>query len=946
MISGRVRASRALVVCAAAASAAILAAQLLVRPIVGLANNGDFERVMSYAGLRYTSDRYEDKYFTHVVSKFAYAPVWERSGYLTSETLLARGAREASRPFSKDGLFDLRWLGALHAALVVAGITLLVAAAGALTIPAQAVAAALLVFFFTDVGYAAPLNSFYSQAASVAFLLPTAGLAALGLRRGRLDGGLLAAFAAAAAGFVASKPQESLHGPLLALLALRLAPPGRAGRLRGALAAAALCGVAVLFYRSIPDRSFREVALYRSVFEELLRDSPDPAGDLAALGADPSLAVYAGRSAYAADAPLADPAFRRAFFDRVGYRGLLRFYAARPGRLAARLARAAPGAVRLRPGALGNFERDAPGYAPNRTTGRFGLWSRIRVEPRSGRRPVARSPAGRQRDRGGGGMERARASARGRQVREAMLVLVGMAAVELAVCVLADSLESVHRHLFTFHALCDLLLAADAAWLVQLATRSRNRRERRVSLENPPRRARVDSARERTNRFAVAAAVLAAAAILSLQLFVPPVVGLADNGDFDRVMRSVGLDYAASTRAERYVNWALTKFRRVAPDAGSRAYASSEAPLAAVAVAVADRFGATGTFDMRFLAAVHVVLLLLAIGLLVASTRELAPWVQWLAAAMLVLLFTDVGYAAPLNSMYTQVAGFLFFMVKAGIAAIAIRRGGASRGQLFAYFAVAALFVMSKPQEAIHGLLARAPRAEPRAGDAPAVLAAARGLARGGPLRALALVLPRNSVVAARAGALQHALPRAHPAVAGRGARPRGAGARPGPGAVLRPQPVSPGQPVPRSRLPRAACFRSTATARCCASTSGTRRASRNSSCGERSRRFTSGPSGSATTPRTAGAPRGLRPTGSPGGARRETGSRRAPPCGSRCSSAGTWPPRPPATAARRAARGCSAAPSRSSPPWPPSSFSSRCSPTFSGTSPGISSSSTRWWTC
>jgi hypothetical protein len=55
-----------------------------------------------------------------------------------------------------------------------------------------------------------------------------------------------------------------------------------------------------------------------------------------------------------------------------------------------------------------------------------------------------------------------------------MLVLVAMAAVELAVCVLADSLESVHRHLFTFHALCDLLLAADAAWLVQLATRSRS----------------------------------------------------------------------------------------------------------------------------------------------------------------------------------------------------------------------------------------------------------------------------------------------------------------------------------------------------------------------------------------------------------------------------------------------------------------------------------------
>jgi hypothetical protein len=468
---GPVRASRALVVCAAAASAGILAAQLLVKPIVGLANNGDFERVMAYAGLRYTSDRYEDKYFTHVVSEFAYAPVWARSGYLSSETLLARAAREASRPFSRGGLFDLRWMGAFHAALVVVGIALLVAAAAPLGVPAQAVAAALLVFFFTDVGYAAPLNSFYSQAASLAFLLPAAGLATLGISRGGLRGWLLLAYALAAAGFVGSKPQECLHGPLLALLAWRLAPDAARARRGVALVAAALCAVSVLFFLGIPDRSFREVALYRSVFEETLRDSPDPAADLAALGADPSLAVYAGRSAYAPDAPLADPAFRRGFFDRVGYGALVRFYAAHPRRLAARLARAAPGGVRLRPGALGNFERDAPGWTPNRTSDRFALWSRVRWRLA----PVA--AAWLTLLLGGSAIAAAAgwrfAGPLGRRAREAILVLVAMAAVEFAVCVLADSLESVHRHLFTFHALCDLLLAADAAWIAWLATRRR-----------------------------------------------------------------------------------------------------------------------------------------------------------------------------------------------------------------------------------------------------------------------------------------------------------------------------------------------------------------------------------------------------------------------------------------------------------------------------------------
>jgi hypothetical protein len=149
----------------------------------------------------------------------------------------------------------------------------------------------------------------------------------------------------------------------------------------------------------------------------------------------------------------------------------MRFYVARPGRFAARLTRAAPGAVRLRPGALGNFERDAPGYAPNRTTGRFALWSRIRFRLAPVAVPWLVLLLGGNAIAAAAGWRRA--SARGRLVREAMLVIVAMATLELAVCVLADSLESVHRHLFTFHALCDLLLVADAAWLVQLATRSR-----------------------------------------------------------------------------------------------------------------------------------------------------------------------------------------------------------------------------------------------------------------------------------------------------------------------------------------------------------------------------------------------------------------------------------------------------------------------------------------
>ncbi len=452
------------------AAAVILSAQLLVPPVVGLANNGDFEKVMGHAGLRYPTDRPE--YFTHIVTKFSYSPAWDTTGYLTSETVLARLARETARLFFPDRPFDLRALGALHAALLVAAIGGLVAAAGGLTAAAQACAAVLLVFVFTDVGYAAPLNSFYSQSASLLFLLLTAAVVARALGEGGLRGWLVSAFFLCAAGFVGSKPQESLFGPLLALLALRLSPErsSRAAKRALGIGAAGLCVFSLWYYGRTPETAIRSVALYRTVFNELLTESPDPAADLAALGLDPGFANLAGRSAYGPESPRADPAFLGQFSREMTYGKLLRFYLQRPARLLSRLRRAAPGGVRLRPGALGNFEKTAPGYSPNRRSGRFAFWSSAREKLM----PVA--PVWLALLIGGNLAAAAagwrRAGRDGRRAREAIALLALMALVEFLVCALADSLESVHRHLFAFHAMCDLLLIADAVWLAQAGVRS------------------------------------------------------------------------------------------------------------------------------------------------------------------------------------------------------------------------------------------------------------------------------------------------------------------------------------------------------------------------------------------------------------------------------------------------------------------------------------------
>ncbi|HKD16740.1 MAG TPA: hypothetical protein VKG23_02640, partial [Thermoanaerobaculia bacterium] len=256
---------RPVVVAAALVSGILLAVQLLLPPVIGLANNGDFERVLGPVGLRSTAVGRAEQYFSWIVLRYEDAPRgWYATGLKTSEVLLARAARLASRPFSPEGVFDLRWLGALHAALLVAGLALLVSATAPLPPAARWTAAALLVFVFTDVGYAAPLNSFYSQAASLVFLMLVLGVLARAIPDPGLSGWQVVLFAALAVLYVGSKPQEALQGFLLSAYAVRLGGRGRTARfwMRPTVwAAAAVCGVSVWYLGQTPPE-IADVARY------------------------------------------------------------------------------------------------------------------------------------------------------------------------------------------------------------------------------------------------------------------------------------------------------------------------------------------------------------------------------------------------------------------------------------------------------------------------------------------------------------------------------------------------------------------------------------------------------------------------------------------------------------------------------------------------------------
>src|SRR5262245_33824286 len=114
-------------IAAVAASAIIVSAQLFVPPIVGLANNGDFGRMMEYAGVRYrTGTTPEQMFFLNIQREFELVkPERSGTGYLSSEAGLALAGRFVGQAISRNGLLDIRAVGAVNALVLLAAIALL-----------------------------------------------------------------------------------------------------------------------------------------------------------------------------------------------------------------------------------------------------------------------------------------------------------------------------------------------------------------------------------------------------------------------------------------------------------------------------------------------------------------------------------------------------------------------------------------------------------------------------------------------------------------------------------------------------------------------------------------------------------------------------------------------------------------------------------------------------
>ncbi len=184
------------------------------------------------------------------------------------------------------------------------------------------------------------------------------------------------------------------------------------------------------------------------------------------------------------------------------------------------------------------------------------------------------------------------------------------------------------------------------------------------------------------------------AAVLAIQIFLPPVVGMADNGDSSRLIGDQGLtpNYPPADRFFAY--FAPDYLASPAHNPGGGPFYTGQ--LAVRASEVIGRFKPAGHFDIRWLGFVHLALYLICFGLLLHALRKAPRLVRYVAPALAVYIFGDVFYAAYLNSFYTDTMGFLcYFALIAAMAMILSLGNPAWASAIFACVGVA--FAFSKP---------------------------------------------------------------------------------------------------------------------------------------------------------------------------------------------------------------------------------------------------------
>lgn len=343
--------------------AAILIAILFTPPYIGVADNGDFNRIVQSGGIAPLGDlfSYADKYFGFVHSRYEYGPF--AIGYVSSQVLFVFIAGLLGRMLHPTQ-FPMAVLGGVYALLLLGTLYVIVRHACGGERWLQITTALCVLFIFFDIGYVAYFHSFFGEAVTLLFFLLSMAIAIALARDKHPSLAWLILLFVCSSILSTAKLQNVPLGMLFALYTLRLyhKRSERSWKQAIVVGSSFLMITTVLMYALVfvfISEDLKQCNLYHAVFYGILKDSPHLSQDLEDLGLPQKYAVLAGTNYFQKNIPIKQNSveLKKNFYAKFGLMDVVGYYLRHPGRIIDKLEVASSQATFIRPYYLGSYEK-------------------------------------------------------------------------------------------------------------------------------------------------------------------------------------------------------------------------------------------------------------------------------------------------------------------------------------------------------------------------------------------------------------------------------------------------------------------------------------------------------------------------------------------------------------------------------------------------------------
>ncbi|WP_053957229.1 hypothetical protein [Inediibacterium massiliense] len=190
-------------------------------------------------------------------------------------------------------------------------------------------------------------------------------------------------------------------------------------------------------------------------------------------------------------------------------------------------------------------------------------------------------------------------------------------------------------------------------------------------------------------------------------LFFEPLIGIADNGDFFRIMAANDLKHEEDRDVNvfGYFTNQYDKLQYYNELKGK--IKSTHSMMIQLAIKIDDFFTHDKKFDMRFQAFLCLMVLALSLYWIVEFVEKVIykKRAQYFLAFLAVIIFGDIGYTSYFNSFYGEAIAYPFYMVSiSSLLKFSLEKDIKIR-YLVIYFLGSFMFMGSKNQFAVNGIL-------------------------------------------------------------------------------------------------------------------------------------------------------------------------------------------------------------------------------------------------